>query len=97
MLTVDSLWAYTSASKCETFYYSVSADVPLILKPEVTTALKVLNWDVDDELNFREMLSSSIWQLMTHLVLFIASLSQRTCCDLSIVNIPMGGGGRMIS
>lgn len=32
MLTVDSLWAYTSASKCETFYYSVSADVPRILK-----------------------------------------------------------------
>lgn len=91
MLTADSLWAYTSASKCETFYSSVSEDVPQILKPEVTTALKVLNWDADDELNFRETVSSSIWQLMTHLVLFTASLSHRTCCDLSKINIPLGG------
>jgi hypothetical protein len=52
------------------------------------TALKVLNWDMDDELKFREMLSSSIWQPMTHLVLFICYLSQRKCCDLSILSIP---------
>lgn len=90
MLTVDSPWAYTSASKQETFHPPVSTDVPLTLKPWVTTALKVLNWDMDDELNFREMLSSSIWQLMTHLVLFIAYLSQRKCCDLLTVNIPEG-------
>lgn len=79
--------------KCKTFYSSVSADVPRVLKPDVTTALKVLNWDADDELNFREMLFSSIWQLMTHLVLFLASLSHRTCCDLSIISIPWGAGG----
>lgn len=89
-LTVESPWAYTSASKQERFYPPVSTDVPLTLKPWVTTALKVLNWDMDDELNFRQMLSSSIWQLMTHLVLFIAYLFQRKGCDLSPVNIPQG-------
>lgn len=29
---------------------------------------------------------------MTHLVLFIAFLSHRICCDLSIINIPWGEG-----
>lgn len=29
MLLEDSLWAYTSASKCETFYPSVPTDVAL--------------------------------------------------------------------
>lgn len=53
MLTADSPWADTAASKRKAFYPSVSTDVPVTLKPLVMTALKVLNWDMDDELKCR--------------------------------------------
>lgn len=72
MLTADSFQAHTSASKREARWSPVSTDVP-----ELTTALQVLNVDMDDEWKLGEMLSSSAWQLMTHLVLFVGYLAQK--------------------
>lgn len=87
MLTVDSPWAYASSIKTWDVSAPLSTDVPLTLKPWITTALKVLKWDVDDELNFRAMLFFIHLAADDTFSTLCAYLSWGKRCDLNTVNI----------
>lgn len=89
-LLADSPGRRCSITAWEACRPGVSTHVPGTREPRVAIALEVFSWVVQDEVKLREMLFPSIWQLTTHLVLFITHLSPRKCWDWSTANIPAG-------